>query len=291
MPNTKPKLHISVITLFSDIFTNHLQHLPISRALEKGLVQIDFINLRDFAVDKRGTVDSPPYGGGPGMILRPEPIYNAITFALNKSQLIVGGYVNAKIQIASPPTADRNDLTTQNGERIVFLTPRGKTYNQNKASEFSQVDHLVIVCGRYEGVDQRVIDYFKDACSLKSRAPKLQKIDPTTKSDSVLKQITVEEISIGNYVLSGGEVAAMAIVESVVRLLPEAIDNPEALINESFNPSRPDQVEHPQYSRPEEWQGLKVPEVLISGNHAKIDKWKGIASPPTADRNNPVSLQ
>lgn len=255
MPETEPKLHISVITLFPDIFDNHLKHLPISRALEKKLVQIDLINLRDFAVDKRGTVDSPPYGGGPGMILQPEPIFNAASFAVNRYK-------------------DLYDTLGKDGSdkklsRIIFLTPRGKTYDQKKALELSQVDHLITVCGRYEGIDQRVIDYF-------TKADYRQNNPPTNPTDTT-NQLTAEEISIGNYVLSGGEVPAMAIVESIVRLLPGAIDNPEALTNESFNTSRPSQVEHPQYSRPEEWQGLRVPEVLVSGHHAKIEKWKGLA--------------
>lgn len=220
MLNKPLPLHIFVITLFPDIFANHLKHLPISRALEKGLLQIDFINLRDFAIDKRGTVDSPPYGGGPGMILRPEPIFDAINFALN-----------------------RND--NDEGTQIIFLTPRGKTYHQAVAQQLATLKNLIIVCGRYEGIDQRVVNYFH-----------------------------AQEISIGNYVLSGGEVASMAIIESVTRLIPGAIENQEALISESFNPSEPTQTEHPQYSRPEEWQGLKVPQTLLSGHHKKVDDWK-----------------
>lgn len=228
MPRKSPFLRISVITLFPDIFCAHLKHLPISRATEKGLLQIDFINLRDFAIDKRGTVDSPPYGGGPGMILRPEPIYNAITYAL--SQL--------------------NEMT-----EIIFLTPKGKTYNQNIATQLSIAKNLIIVCGRYEGIDQRVVDYF---------------VNP----GSPIVNILAREISIGNYVLSGGEVASMSIIESVTRLIPGAIENGEALANESFNPNHPNQIEHPQYSRPEEWMNLKVPSRLLSGNHGDIEKWK-----------------
>jgi len=222
MLNKTLPLHISIITLFPDIFANHLKHLPISRAIEKGLLQIDFINLRNFAIDKRGTVDSPPYGGGPGMILRPEPIFDAINFALNRA-----------IPAMREPA------------HIIFLTPRGKTYNQATAQHISTLKNLVIVCGRYEGMDQRVAEYFH-----------------------------AQEVSIGNYVLSGGEIAGMAIIESVTRLIPGAIENQDALINESFNPGQPTQTEHPQYSRPEEWQGLKVPQILVSGHHKKVDDWK-----------------
>lgn len=227
MPENNQKLHISVITLFPDIFENHLKHLPLSRAISKDLIQVNFVNLRDFAVDKRGTVDSPPYGGGPGMILRPEPIYKAITSILD-----------------------------DNKTKLVFLTPRGTPYTQRIAMDLAQnYSHLIIFCGRYEGMDQRVIEYFVEK----------SKVD---------KNLQAEEISIGSYVLSGGEVGAMSIMESVVRLIPGAIDNQEALADESFNPSRPKSVEHPQYSRPEVWKGLKVPQILLSGHHKNIQTWK-----------------
>jgi len=227
MPEANQKLHISVITLFPDIFEHHLKHLPLSRAISKGLVQVDFVNLRDFAVDKRGTVDSPPYGGGPGMILRPEPIYDTITSVLTNTKT-----------------------------KLIFLTPRGTRYDQKVAMDLAQnYSHLIIFCGRYEGMDQRVIDYF-------------------VQKSKVDKNLQTEEVSIGKYVLSGGEVGAMAIMESVVRLIPGAIDNQEALTDESFNPSRPQSLEHPQYSRPEVWNGLKVPEILLSGHHKNIQTWK-----------------
>jgi len=227
-------LHISVITLFPDIFTAHLTHLPVSRAVEKGLLQIDFINLRDFAIDKRGTVDSLPYGGGPGMILRPEPIFDAIKSGLDKT------------------------LTDEPAD-IIFLTPKGKTYNQATAVQLSTAKNLILVCGRYEGIDQRVMDYL---------------INPI----SPIASTRTQEISIGNYVLSGGEVASMVIIESVTRLIPGAIENQEALANESFNLNQPNQTEHPQYSRPEEWRGLRVPAELLSGHHENIKRWKGANS-------------
>lgn len=256
MPETTSKLHISVITLFPDIFDNHSKHLPISRAIAKGLVEIEFINLRSFAVDKRGTVDSPPYGGGPGMILRPEPIFDAVNFALKNHPLM-------KTEVLHTPrqsfTSDQEPQLYSKGIRIAFLTPRGETYNQRKAIEFATSRHLVLICGRYEGMDQRVIDYF-------------------TRPNSQTVDLTAQELSIGSYVLSGGEVPAMAIIESVIRLIPGAIDNPQALTNESFNPTRPTETEHPQYSRPEIWQNLKVPQILTSGHHENIDKWKNLSN-------------
>jgi tRNA (guanine37-N1)-methyltransferase len=223
-------LHIQVITLFPDIFTSHLSHLPISRAVNKGLLQVDFVNLRDFAIDKRGTVDSPPYGGGPGMILRPEPIFDAINFALSKT-------------------------ASTNPTNIIFLTPKGEGYDQSKALQLSEASELILVCGRYEGMDQRVMDYFVNHANSGT-------------------SIRAQEVSVGKYVLSGGEVAAMVIMESTARLIPGAIENREALIEESFNSSQPNQTEHPQYSRPEKWRGLKIPEALLTGHHANIRKWK-----------------
>ncbi len=231
MPKNNLKLQISIIALFPDILENHLKHLPLSRAITKGLIHINFVNLRDFAIDKRGTVDSPPYGGGPGMILRPEPIHKAIT-----------------------------SILTDNKTKLIFLTPRGVSYNQKLAYDFSSnYNHLIIFCGRYEGIDQRVIDYF-------------------VKRSDINKNLEAEEISIGDYVLSGGEVAAMAIVESVVRLIPGAIENQKAVANESFSLTHPNSKEHPQYSRPEVWNGMEVPQILLSGHHKNIKTWKEATS-------------
>ena len=255
MPNTQKPLHISVITLFPDIFESHLKHLPISRAIEKGLMQVNFINLRDFAIDKRGTVDSPPYGGGPGMILRPEPVFGAINYALaccnEKSERIPQRFEERAVRSG---TRNENAVESVRTE-IIFLTPRGKTYHQVTALQLSTAKNLILICGRYEGIDQRVVEYF-------------------TNPISQVANIHAQEISIGNYVLSGGEVAAMAIIESIARLIPGVIENKEALVNESFNPGCPNQTEHPQYSRPKEWKGLKVPQTLLSGHHGKIKKWK-----------------
>jgi tRNA (guanine37-N1)-methyltransferase len=257
MPETNQKLHISVITLFPDIFEHHLKHLPLSRAISKSLVQVDLINLRDFAVDKRGTVDSPPYGGGPGMILRPEPIYNAVLSAVahtaNKDSVEQN---NTDAQKMGDKTPSQTTGDAHSKTKVIFLTPRGTPYNQKVAMDLAHnYSHLIIFCGRYEGMDQRVIDYFVEK----------SKVD---------KNLQAEEISMGNYVLSGGEVGAMAIMESVVRLIPGAIDNQEALRDESFNPTRTQNVEHPQYTRPEIWQNIKVPEILLSGHHKNIQTWK-----------------
>jgi len=205
------KFHI--ITLFPEMFGGVFEHSIIKRAQEKSLVEINFVQLRDFAVDKHGTVDDKPYGGGVGMLLRPEPIFNAVK-SIKKSE----------------------------NSKVVLLTPRGQKLTQEKVRELSKLDEIILICGRYEGVDERVHEKLAD-----------------------------ELISIGDYVLAGGEIPAMVIVDSVTRLLEGVLSKPEATEKESFTE---DSIEHPQYTRPEEFEGMKVPEVLLSGNHAEIEKWK-----------------
>ena len=195
------------------MFGGVFEHSIIKRAQEKSLVEINFVQLRDFAVDKHGTVDDKPYGGGVGMLLRPEPIFNAVK-SIKKSE----------------------------NSKVVLLTPRGQKLTQEKVRELSKLDEIILICGRYEGVDERVHEKLAD-----------------------------ELISIGDYVLAGGEIPAMVIVDSVTRLLEGVLSKPEATEKESFTE---DSIEHPQYTRPEEFEGMKVPEVLLSGNHAEIEKWK-----------------
>lgn len=203
-------LEINIITLFPKLFEEYKNVLPLNRAIQNNLIKLNIINLREHSIDKRGTVDDRPYGGGIGMVLRPEPISQALNSISNK-------------------------------EEIIFLTPKGKIFNQNIASDLSTKKSITIVCGRYEGIDQRVIDNYQ-----------------------------ASEISLGEFVCAGGEAPAQVILESVVRLLPGILDE-EAIFKESFQENK---IEHPQYTRPEEWNGLKVPDVLLSGNHAEIEKWK-----------------
>lgn len=192
----------------------------IKRAVEKKLVEIEIINLRDFAIDDYGTVDDRPYGGGAGMVLRVEPIYNAIS--------------NLKSKISNPKLKSK----------ILLTSPRGKVFNQEKAQEFSKLNNLIIIAGHYEGVDERVVDF----------------ID--------------EEISIGDFILTGGEIPAVAIVDSIIRLLPGVLKKDEAVKEESFDIRGKNLLEYPQYTRPKEFNGLHVPEVLMKGNHKKIEEWR-----------------
>lgn len=213
------KFHI--ITIFPEIFNSYFSESIIKRALEKEKIKINIINLRDFAKDKHKSVDDSPFGGGAGMIMKIEPLYLAIQHATRSTQ--------------------------HASSRIILTSAKGKTWDQQKAQEFKKLDDVIIVCGRYEGVDERITNY----------------ID--------------EEISIGDYVLTGGELGAMVMIDSITRLLPGVLGNQESAIDESH--SEPGVLEYPQYTRPEIFvddnkNKHKVPDVLLSGNHAEIDKWR-----------------
>jgi len=223
----KTKLRIDIITLFPELFPPFLEWSMIKKAREIKALELVVHNLRKWGIDKRGTVDDHPYGGGPGMILRPEPIFKAIKAIARKKK-----------------------------RKIVLLSPKGKTFSQEKARDFSRLDQLVLICGHYEGVDERVRKYMID-----------------------------EDISIGNYVLSGGELAAMVVTDATSRLLPGVLEKEGASEIESFSPGlakllrlssreAKNLVEFPQYTRPPVFNGWKVPAVLLSGNHQKIAQWR-----------------
>jgi len=203
-------MKITILTLFPEMFQTPLDHGIFKRAKEKGVVVIEIVNFRDFAKDKHRKVDDYPYGGGAGMILKPEPIFSAL-------EDVEPGYV-------------------------VYLSPQGKILNQNKVEELAQKSHLILLCGHYEGVDERVRTALVD-----------------------------EEISIGDYILSGGEIPALVLADAVVRLLPDVLGNKGSLKEESFADGL---LEYPQYTRPAEYKGMKVPNILVSGNHALIAKWR-----------------
>ncbi len=237
-------MKISIITLFPKMIKGFFEESIIKRAQEKKLVEIEIINLRDFAIDDYGTVDDRPYGGGPGMIVRIDVVYKALESVISTPTLRRGRNP-AKRKLHPLRLIDSSSSSTPRNDGWVVLTsPRGKTFNQQIATDYSQLDHLIIIAGHYEGVDERVLDY----------------ID--------------EEVSIGDFILTGGEIVASAIVDSVVRLLPGVLKKDEATRNESFNINKKKLLEYPQYTRPEEFKGLKVPKVLIGGNHKEIEKWR-----------------
>ncbi|MFH1535889.1 MAG: tRNA (guanosine(37)-N1)-methyltransferase TrmD, partial [Patescibacteria group bacterium] len=203
-------MKISIVTLFPEVFEPILSSSILKRAQEKGLVKFELINLRDFGEGKHKIVDGRPYGGGAGMILRADILAKAI-----------------------------KKLKTQ---KVILTSAAGKTYTQAMAKKFSKLKSFTIVCGHYEGMDQRFIDKYAD-----------------------------EEISIGDYVLTGGEIPAMTIIDSIIRLIPGVLKKKEATKEESFSEGL---LEYPHYTRPEEFEELKVPKILLSGNHAKIAKWR-----------------
>lgn len=208
-------MQFDIITIFPDFFDKFKEIGLIGSAIEKGIIKLNTYNLRDYTEDKYKTVDDRPFGGGKGMVMKPEPIYKAITH-LKKSH---------------PPV-----------DRVIFLSPKGILFNQRLAKELASLNRLILVCGRYEGIDERVIILCADY-----------------------------EISIGDYILNGGEVAAMVIIEAVSRLIPGVIGSSESLEEESFNEFL---LEYPQYTRPRVFMDLNVPDILLSGNHAEIEKWR-----------------
>lgn len=205
-------MKIDILTLFPEFFHPLLSWSIIGRAVENNSVEINTTNIRDFSTNKHKKVDDYPYGGGTGMVMNPEPIYHAIN------------------NVKSPDS------------KVIYLSPQGKTFNQNIANRLSKEKHLVFLCGHYEGIDNRIIEHYID-----------------------------EEISIGDFVLTGGEIPAMLIVDAVVRLLPGVLRSKESFIDESHYNGI---LEYPQYTRPREFNGYRVPDVLISGNHGKIEDWR-----------------
>lgn len=204
-------LNVTVLTIFPEVFPGFLGYSLTGRALEKGLWSLKAVNIRDYAFDKHGSVDDTPCGGGVGMIMRPDVLGEAIEHNHKKG-------------------------------KIIYMSPKGKTLTQQKVHELSKEENLTILCGRFEGIDERV-----------------------------LEEYDVEEISIGDYILTGGEQAAMILLDAVVRLIDGVLGNAESIQNESFENSL---LEYPQYTRPIEWKGRKVPEILLSGHHENIAKWQ-----------------
>lgn len=211
-------MKFDIITIFPSIFDSYFSESIIKRAQEKGLIEINVHNLRDYTTDKHKTVDDTPYGGGAGMVLKVEPVYKCVE----------------KI---------KEERVKNKEARVVLFSAKGKRYTQEDARRLAQYDNLILICGRYEGVDERVAEYVAD-----------------------------EEISIGDYVLTGGEIPAMAVVDSVTRLIPGVVGNEESIITESFREKN--YLEHPQYTKPEDFMGWKVPNVLLGGNHKEIEEWR-----------------
>ncbi|WP_126344620.1 tRNA (guanosine(37)-N1)-methyltransferase TrmD [Kurthia zopfii] len=207
-------MNIQVLSLFPDMFEGVFGSSIMKKAQEKGAVKMEVTDFRAYSENKHNQVDDYPYGGGAGMVLKPEPLFNAV------EELVAQG----------------------KKPRIILMCPQGERYDQKKAEELAQEEDLIFLCGHYEGYDERIREF-----------------------------LVTDEISIGDFVLTGGELAAMTVVDSVVRLLPGVLGQEASHVNDSFSTGL---LEHPHYTRPADYKGMKVPDVLMSGNHAKIEQWR-----------------
>jgi tRNA (guanine37-N1)-methyltransferase len=205
-------MRFDLVTLFPELIDIYTKNGIIGRAVENGLFDIGYANLRDYSEDKHKKVDDYPYGGGPGMLLKPEPMFNAL------------------------------DAIKKDNSYIIYLSPKGNLFNQKKAKELSGKEHIVLIAGHYEGIDQRIIDKYVD-----------------------------EEISMGDYVLTSGELPALMLIDAVGRLLPGVLGSDESSVEESHSGGL---LEYPQYTRPEKYKDMDVPEILLSGHHKNIEEWR-----------------
>ncbi len=215
-------MHFHILTLFPEMVLDGLHTSITGRAVKNGIITIDATNIRDFAGNKHGQVDDYPYGGGAGMVMQPGPVYDA--------------YQHIKKQI------EKRRQTEQKPLRVVYMTPQGTVFNQSIAKELSEEEDVILLCGHYEGIDERVLDL-----------------------------IVTDHLSIGDYVLTGGELPAMVVIDAVSRLVPGVLNNDTSAEFETFHENL---LEYPQYTRPEEFMGKKVPEVLLSGHHKNIEAWR-----------------
>ncbi|HBE8642662.1 TPA: tRNA (guanosine(37)-N1)-methyltransferase TrmD [Clostridioides difficile] len=209
-------MRFHIMTLFPEIFNSYMDESIMKRAVEKGIIEVHIYNIRDFSNNKHKKVDDYPFGGGAGMVMTPQPIYDTYKHIITTHNI--------------------------NNPSVIYLTPKGKVYNQSMAKQMSLKEDIILLCGHYEGIDERIIDL-----------------------------IVTDEISIGDYVLTGGELPALIMIDSISRLIPGVLNQEESFEEESFKDNL---LEYPHYTRPRDFEGLKVPEVLLSGNHKKIDEWR-----------------
>ncbi|WHX51067.1 tRNA (guanosine(37)-N1)-methyltransferase TrmD [Paenibacillus woosongensis] len=211
-------MRVDVLTLFPEMFTGVFGTSILGKAQDKGIVSLNPVNFRDYAGNKHGTVDDTPYGGGGGMVLKPDPIFRAV------EDLLSGKPADAP------------------APRIILMCPQGESFTQRKAEELAEEEHLIFICGHYEGYDERIREH-----------------------------LVTDELSVGDYVLTGGELPAMVVVDSVVRLLPGVLGNETSAVTDSFSTGL---LEYPHYTRPVEFRGWKVPDILLSGHHANVADWR-----------------
>lgn len=227
-------MRIDVLTLFPDMCEGVFSTSILGKAREKGIVSLNAVNFRDFSGNKHNSVDDTPYGGGGGMVLKPDPIFAAVEHVLAQSAADSGQDGTAEENAPEDNAAVK--------PRIILMCPQGQTYNQQIAEELAQERHLIFICGHYEGYDERIREH-----------------------------LVTDELSIGDYVLTGGELPALTVIDSVVRLQPGALGNETSAVTDSFSTGL---LEYPHYTRPAEFRGWKVPDMLLSGHHANIEVWR-----------------
>jgi tRNA (guanine37-N1)-methyltransferase len=252
-------MRFDLITIFPEFFVGPLGHGIVRRAKEAGIAEINVQDLREFTKDRHRTVDDRPFGGGEGMVLKPEPLFEAVEKLLGHA---VGDATN---RIAPQP-----------GTAIILMSAAGRLFNQETARRYAKLDRIILICGRYEGVDERIAEH-----------------------------LATEEVSVGDYVLSGGELPAVIVVDAVTRLLPGALGNEASTQNESFSEQQDGErsiakqparesgyllLDYPHYTRPAEYRGWSVPEILIGGNHAEVAKWRRLKALEKTMRNRPDLL-
>ena len=222
-------LQFDVFTILPEVFPSYLDTSILKKARERGFIDVRVHNIRDYTHDKHHTTDDTPYGGGGGMVMKPEPIFEAVESVL--------GITSQPLRSQLPPVAD-----TPQGIPVILLTPQGRVFKQRVAEELSQHQHIALICGRYEGIDERIREH-----------------------------LVTEEISVGDYVLTGGELPAMILIDAVSRLIPGVLGDPTGAADDSHAMGL---LEYPHYTKPPEFRGWKVPDILLSGDHGKIEKWR-----------------
>jgi tRNA (guanine37-N1)-methyltransferase len=237
-------MQFDVFTLLPEVFPSYLETSILKRARDRGLIDVRVHNIRDYTHDKHHVTDDTPYGGGGGMVMKPEPVFEALETVL--------GLIPGEESSQTPPAPASNIP-------IILLTPQGRVFNQNIAKELSTYPHIALLCGRYEGIDERIREH-----------------------------LVTDEISIGDYVLTGGEIPALILIDAISRLLPNVLGDPTGAEDDSHAMGL---LEYPHYTRPPEFRGWKAPDVLLSGDHAKIDKWRRQQALERTFRKRPDMLE
>lgn len=241
-------MQFEVFTLLPEVFPSYLETSILKRAKERGLIKVNVHNIRDYTYDKHHVTDDTPYGGGGGMVMKPEPVFEAV-------EKVLGFNAQAAVPGDAPLSSGKPETTIP----IILLTPQGRVFNQKIAKELSTYPRIVLICGRYEGIDERI-----------------------------RTNLVTDEISIGDYVLTGGEIPALLVIDAVSRLLPNVLGDPTGAEDDSHAMGL---LEYPHYTRPPEFRGDKVPDILLSGDHAKIDKWRREKALERTFRKRPDMLE